>query len=189
MRSKPKGRVESQSCLSVSELKMRGGLAEGSSYTLTWQRGAVEIGSVYVAEVTEGEMHLVYTTRQHQGLRAVFLVIRLAYTSCHLGGQRAWFCCPVCNRRCSKLYAKDGKIACRCCHQLNYACQQLSDSDWQIMRTERLMDKLDPALSVFDSCGLIAKPRYRHQRTFIRQLGLLFRQQQRMMELIFGAAP
>lgn len=47
-------------------------------------------------------------------------------TPCHFGGQRWWFRCPACSRRCRILYLPfDGSMfACRQCHRLTYPSQQ-----------------------------------------------------------------
>lgn len=52
-------------------------------------------------------------------------------------GERAWFGCPVCERRCGKLYVIVGVFACRDCHRLTYTtCQRsgnrLRELSWKI---------------------------------------------------------
>lgn len=47
-------------------------------------------------------------------------------TPCHYGGERWWFLCPVCFRRCQIIYQPPGQgvFACRICHNLSYKSQQ-----------------------------------------------------------------
>jgi len=47
-------------------------------------------------------------------------------TPCHYGGERWWFLCPVCFRRCRILYQPPDQsvFACRICHNLSYKSQQ-----------------------------------------------------------------
>ena len=56
--------------------------------------------------------------------------VPIAWTACHLGGQRPWFVCPVycngryCGRRAAVLYGAGELFACRRCYGLAYASQQ-----------------------------------------------------------------
>ena len=45
--------------------------------------------------------------------------VAIERTACNLGGSRAWFLCPVCNRRCAILYP----VKCRLCLSLHYASE------------------------------------------------------------------
>jgi len=47
-------------------------------------------------------------------------------TKPHLGGDRWWFCCPLCSRRVSFIYLppKASHFACRLCHNLAYLSSQ-----------------------------------------------------------------
>lgn len=45
--------------------------------------------------------------------------VAIERTTCNLGGSRAWFLCPTCNRRCAILYP----VKCRICLGLNYASE------------------------------------------------------------------
>ena len=46
-------------------------------------------------------------------------------TACNLGGSRAWFLCPTCNRRCAILYP----VKCRLCLRLHYASEHEGSLD------------------------------------------------------------
>ena len=67
--------------------------------------------------------------------------IDLTYTPCHLGGQRAWFLCPVCASRRVKLYW-DGRWLCRTCLGVPYACTLETDLARKIRKQRRLEDQL-----------------------------------------------
>lgn len=47
-------------------------------------------------------------------------------TPCYFGGQRWWFWCPACSRRCRILYLPfdESMFACRQCHRQTYPSQQ-----------------------------------------------------------------
>ncbi len=55
--------------------------------------------------------------------------VALDFTPCNLGGQRAWFLCPSCGRRCGVLYP----LKCRVCLGLRYASELkgVQDRDYQ----------------------------------------------------------
>lgn len=57
----------------------------------------------------------------HAG-RAMGYSIRVSVTQPNYGGQRLWWHCPKCDRRCGKLYLVPGKLyyLCRGCAQLTY---------------------------------------------------------------------
>ena len=55
-------------------------------------------------------------------------LVGLASTPPNLGGSRYWWLCPVCARRCLKLYLppRSDYFACRVCHSLSYESAQAS---------------------------------------------------------------
>ena len=47
--------------------------------------------------------------------------VPIAWTACHFGNQRPWFCCPRCGRRVAKVFlAGHPFFACRHCYGLGY---------------------------------------------------------------------
>lgn len=63
----------------------------------------------------------------------------LTSTPAHLGGERAWFLCPVCKGRVRKLYMPAGyrSFGCRTCLDVSYESQRRS-SDWVSAPERRL---------------------------------------------------
>lgn len=51
-------------------------------------------------------------------------------------GMRAWFCCPSCKKRCSRLYMRSGVFGCRVCHDLTYTSCQISGNRFVILTRE-----------------------------------------------------
>ena len=51
--------------------------------------------------------------------------VAIERTTCNLGGSRAWFLCPTCNRRCAILYPEK----CRLCLRLHYASEHEGNLD------------------------------------------------------------
>ena len=54
--------------------------------------------------------------------------VYLMYTHCFFGGKRAWFTCPLCNRRVGVLYRHDDSLGCRECFNLTYHSRNISRS-------------------------------------------------------------
>ena len=51
--------------------------------------------------------------------------VNIERTACNLGGSRAWFLCPSCNRRCAILYP----VKCRLCLGLHHASEHEGNLD------------------------------------------------------------
>lgn len=93
--------------------------------------------------------------------------MRLAWTPCHFGGERAWFRCPAlgCGRRVAILYG--GAIfACRHCHELVYPSQRETDFDRLARKADRIRERLDWEPGILNGNGW--KPKGMHWRTFER---------------------
>ena len=75
-----------------------------------------------------------------KGLRVDGILIRIVTTPCHFGGERRWFLCPNCNRRCAVLYKP--KHRCRLCMKGRYRTESLSPLARKIEKIGRLRRKL-----------------------------------------------
>lgn len=73
------------------------------------------------------------------GLRVDGVSIAIATTPCHFGGERRWFLCPHCGRRCAVLY--EG-YRCRVCIKGRYRVELLSPLDRKIEKARRLRRRL-----------------------------------------------
>lgn len=106
-----------------------GGIRWGES---KWIRNGKENGSIgFSVSTVEGDeyIHFRYMHINNQTSEKTELdyKARLVWTSCHYGGRRWWFICPlvvngqVCNRRVGVLYlANDKCFGCRHCYNLTY---------------------------------------------------------------------
>lgn len=83
--------------------------------------------------------------------------VYLTYTACNYGGDRPWFVCPSCGRRCAVLWGK-GRFLCRLCQRVAYASQNESGSSRAIRRVHEIRAKLrvEGCVPVWS----IPKPRY-----------------------------
>lgn len=89
--------------------------------------------------------------------------IQVEWTPCQYGGQRPWFLCPECSRRCGKLYG--GRLfRCRLCVNLVY--ESTRQPEW-----ERLLDRAqDIRVRLGGSASTAApfppKPKHMRWRTY-----------------------
>lgn len=91
-----------------------------------------------------------YPRAQGEWQEAEFIVA-IARTSCNFGGDRPWFVCPNCARRCAIIYLR-GWPRCRRCAQLVYPSQSESAIERSWQRTSKILRKLgqgDAALYEF----------------------------------------
>jgi len=61
----------------------------------------------------------------------VIQIIRIGYTPCHIGGERAWLVCPNCEKRTYYLYhhQRTKELNCRNCCRLTYESRQRHTED------------------------------------------------------------
>ncbi|MBY0460486.1 MAG: hypothetical protein K2V38_24490 [Gemmataceae bacterium] len=129
--------VESCRAIDTADLNQSGLLAPGTnrSGALQWGCGPDRKSSVGFALAVGdagGTLRLGYQIGSPP--EAFDYPVRLVTTSCHLGGVRWWFVCPLtangaaCRRRVRKLYLSGRYFGCRHCHQLAYRSSQESDS-------------------------------------------------------------
>ncbi len=78
-------------------------------------------------------------------------------------GERRWFVCPGCDRRCAVLYVKSRALTCRECVDATYLTSTLG-------KQARLQDRLHKARAALgmDECGHAVKPRGMHEVTWLR---------------------
>jgi hypothetical protein len=88
---------------------------------------------------------------------AIDCQVRISHTKCNYGGQRPWFLCPECDRRCLLLYFVHDGFGCRRCMRLVHT----SATECELDRRLRKMNKLLVRLREFD-----ARPKWKRWRTF-----------------------
>ena len=97
-----------------------------------WNRNGEQTGSIgFSVSTLEGDEYIRFqytqTDRNTNEKSELDYKARIVSTSCHFGGHRWWFICPlivngyICNRRVGVLYLASGKyFGCRRCHNLTY---------------------------------------------------------------------
>ena len=139
-------------------------MSQPSMHTWQWLRGEQRTASLaYQVRPEHRTVRLVYS---YQGQEVAPYLVHWTTTTPRYGGQRYWWLCPQCGRRCAHLYS--GKIfACRRCYHLTYESAQSGDP--RNARVERRMWAIRRRLQA--EGGLIDTPAWRkpphmHWRTF-----------------------
>ena len=87
--------------------------------------------------------------------------VSLGNTPCHFGGQRVWFCCPVCMAHVANLYFRSRQFACRRCQRLAYRVENLN----RVQRLWAASVRIERRLG--DDLG---RPKGMHQATYMTLL-------------------
>lgn len=155
--------------LDVRRLQREQLLLPGRSCGLRWKQGGEAIGHIGIRGETD-RVVLDYRYRQvGSDWKPMQYAIRLDWTRCTFGGQRAWFRCPAqrCGRRVALLYLGGaGIFACRQCYAIVYASQRETYDDRAARRVERIRDRLGWEAGILNGDG--GKPKGMHWRTFER---------------------
>lgn len=130
-----------------------------------WSRDGKQVASIHIEVAPEVFGVWLHYTYQQQPVEPY--LVRWTTTAQHYGGQRFWWLCPSCGRRCAHLYS--GKVfACRICQQLTYESAQTGNP-----RRERVERRLRAIHRRLGGTGglwdpLPDKPRYMHHDTYLR---------------------
>jgi len=154
-----KNTVEGCKFISTSFLKKYGYFCGWKTGGMKWTNGMGEevssIGFWVSVEGLSGEIHFQYSQMQKNSNEKESLdyPVRLTATTCHFGGKRWWFICPLikegiaCDRRVLKLYLGGEKyFGCRHCYDLTYKSVQEHDKriDYLVKNPDLLLgNKLD----------------------------------------------
>lgn len=101
--------------------------------------------------------------------------IGIDWTSCHYGGERPYFICPVCKRRARRLYVAHLREApvttwvgsqCRICLGLAYKTQSAYPPDRAAMKAKRIRRRIGGILSGGMNTPFPDKPKGMHWRTY-----------------------
>lgn len=143
--------------LDIRPLARKGHLKMGNSSTVTWTRGSTK-NSIAI-KAAHSAVTLNYTT---QGIQQSY-GIHVTQTPCHLGGQRHWWLCPRCDKRCAILYG-GAVFICRKCAGLHYPIQHASEFSKAIIHAEKIRNRLGWIPGIAHGYG--PKPKGMHWRTY-----------------------
>ena len=155
-------KCEQSQALDIRQLHRRKLLYPGAGFSWKWTNNYGEpVGSVNIW-VHEHQVTLSYQwTPRGSDPQSVICPIQIARTACTYGGNRSWFLCPRCWRRCAVVYfgAPGGHYSCRRCLRLGY----MSEAEGAMDRLWRKQRKLEKRLGED-----YEKPKGMHWRTYER---------------------
>jgi hypothetical protein len=141
-------------------------LRAGTAFDCAWNANGQQVGGMLV-RVGPISVHLAYQFWRSDGSRvAMNYYVPLEWTPCHFGGERPWFRCPGCGRRCARLYGADQLFTCHRCQGLAYISQRQSSADRALRRAQSIRVKLGGTANVFEAFP--DKPPWMRWRTYWR---------------------
>lgn len=129
--------LESTQRIDIRYMRRHGLLKAGYGGRLSWNRNGEPCGSI---NYSCWQDRIVFNYRHNDEL--VEQTVYFDRTPCHIGGERAWFRCPYCHRRCEVLAIAGKYPACRKCYRLPYQSQL----ETPLGRLQRRQDKLEALL-------------------------------------------
>jgi hypothetical protein len=162
-----KDTTEDSRPLDIRKLNRSGLLQPGRSFGWQWTINDQPVGDIRI-RVHVDHVVLSYKHRPYRGAEweDVWQPVYLDHTSCHLGGTRCWWICPICGRRVAVLYGPSKHYACRHCLQLAYASQRETVDDRAARRADTIRRRLGWHVGILNPKG--GKPKGMHWRTFAR---------------------
>ena len=150
-------------CLILDVSQLLRALGSRSTGNVTCNRGTV----ICVHDRVHTRLRVAY--RVATGQRATGDV-ELVTDTPNFGGTRTWFACPLCDRRCRKLYVPPNRHlpGCRYCHAVAYRTQLLDPLERAQQRAVNLRVKLGGAAGL--AGPVPARPRGMWRRTYWRRL-------------------
>jgi hypothetical protein len=135
--------------------------------TITSSQRGQKIGSIGY-RVETGGLRLIYRTRPHGGeWRDVNELVPFVWTQTRFGGQRRWFQCLSCARRCRILYG-GSRYRCRRCHGLKYESQYEPSYQRAVNQADKLRKRVGGERGAFDEEPFPPKPKGMHWKTYRR---------------------
>lgn len=158
-------KCEDYHSIDLAWLRRKKAFFTGNSGNITWSRNGRETGSIKY-QMEAGGLRLIYRSRRPgEDWEQINEVIPFARTGTNFEGQRLWFLCPSCHRRCRVLYG-GRQFRCRCCHRLKYESQYECGISRSTSQRHKLRDRLGRSGSIDDPFP--AKPKGMHWQTYER---------------------
>lgn len=155
-------KCEQSLALDVRQLHQKRLLSPGTSFSWHWTTNHGERAGSIGVSVGHQQVTLNYQWTPDGGdPRPITCPLWIDRTPCNYGGQRPWFLCPQCGRRCAVVYfgGRNGRYACRNCLNLAY----LSEAEDGIGRLWRKQWRLENRLGPHGT-----KPKGMHWKTWER---------------------
>jgi hypothetical protein len=156
-------KAEHMKRLDIAYLERRGYL-RGGPYRYSWSWGDEPMGSITMLRLPTG-LKLMYRTRSGDDeWKDIDELVPFLWTPMKFGGERRWFQCLSCGRRCRILYG-GGRFRCRRCRHVRCSSQSETRSDRATRAMFKIVKRLDPQEECND---LPWKPKGMHWRTYNR---------------------
>lgn len=133
--------IEEVKRIDIRYLRRQGMLRSNWMGSLNWTCGGESAGDIRYACYAD---RIVFNYRYRSGGRdwePVEVTTYFDRTPCHIGGERLWFRCPACHRRCEVLCLNGKYPACRKCYRLPYRTQ-CEDRLGRLQRRQRKLEAL-----------------------------------------------
>lgn len=168
-RSGWRGVIEGRRRADIRMMRRRRWLIPGAVGSLSWFFNGEPLGEVsYRVGVNLDHLELLYNIRGDDGATWDLVQIRVPITRvpCRYGGERTYWRCPRCWRRCEVIVMASGGHAwgCRTCLGLRYTSQGLDTHH----RLQHRADSIYARLGGDDGADWIPKPPRMRWRTFNR---------------------
>lgn len=173
MRDQTRRYAENAFAISVSEFKSWLSYRMAYSvppFTVTTRRGVLAYLKQTVWLDCDGERIncRLRSEREGQGRETSFS-IEIERKACNYGGERFYFLCPHCGRRCMKLYLSGARFVCRQCGGLHYSVESEDQRDRARRRAGKIRERLGWARMGLPEYGdVLARPKWMHYETFKR---------------------
>jgi hypothetical protein len=151
-RESGKDLVETCTSIDIRQWQRLRLLNSESHFSWCWQEAGVTVASINVQVKTELVV-LTYKARcLGQEWQDIDDCIGLSFSSCHYGGQRPWFLCPMaeCGRAVAVLYLSGLHFLCRRCHSLAYTSQREGRAKRALRRGQKIRKRLGGSTFVVD---------------------------------------
>jgi hypothetical protein len=154
--------------IDLRNLRRHGLLKPGCGGSLSWSRDGQETGSIRFS-VSQDTVTLIYRVQDGgtESWTSVTESIRLLRTAQPFGGERLWFACPRCGRRCAVLYG-GRRFFCRRCVSVPYASQSMAVHYRLLRRSQAIRERLGGRLYASLDAPFPPKPKRMRWRTYRR---------------------
>ena len=165
-RSSYAGKAETKDSMPLDIRKITSGglLVPGSRFSWQWLVNDRQVAAISIRVCNLDSMVLSYRFKSTG--EVVEQRVQTQTSPCHLGGQRHWFTCPLCNKRVAVLYAPGRHFACRQCGGLGYATQKEDVGDRASSKADKIRKRLGWQAGFLNGSG--AKPKGMHWKTYHR---------------------
>jgi hypothetical protein len=160
--------LEGFQAVDLRYLWQQGLLEPGHWGSLRWSRAGRETGSIRFV-VGEDTVTLAYRVRDggSRDWTDITEPVRLLRTAQPFGGERLWFACPRCGRRCAVLYG-GRRFFCRRCVGVPYASQNEAVHERLLRRVQDMRERLGGCLYVSLDAPFPPKPKRMRWTTYRR---------------------